>query len=182
MRYALVIVASMIGKSEPEISALIFGRGGDSITLDPSQMLDGESAKVCDMVYDTLVQYRDNTTDIEPALAEMWESSADGLTWAFRLRQGVEFHDGTPLNANAVVFSLTRPNALSGSFYEEFIDRITPLDDLIVQISLKTPFGQGNQRSTDLSSDLFLIMLTDLWNSSKVISMLWNFRTLMNWQ
>ena len=137
----LVIVASMIGDSTSEISTLIFGRGGDSVTLDPSQMLDGESAKVCDMVYDTLVQYRGATTDIEPALAKMWESSADGLMWTFHLRQEVKFHDGTPLNANAVVFSLSRPNALSRSFYEEFIDRITALDDFTVQIHLKTPYA-----------------------------------------
>ena len=137
----LVIVASMIGDSTYEISTLIFGRGGDSVTLDPSQMLDGESAKVCDMIYDTLVQYRGATTDIEPALAKMWESSADGLMWTFHLRQGVKFHDGTPLNANAVVFSLSRPNALSRSFYEEFIDRITALDDFTVQIHLKTPYA-----------------------------------------
>lgn len=137
----LVIVASMIGDSTSEMSTLIFGRGGDSVTLDPSQMLDGESAKVCDMVYDTLVQYRGATTDIEPALAETWESSVDGLTWTLHLRQGVKFHDGTPLNANAVVFSLSRPNALARSFYEEFIDRITPLDDFTVQIHLKTPYA-----------------------------------------
>lgn len=137
----LVLVASKISGSEPQMSTLIFGRGGDSVTLDPSQMLDGESAKVCDMVYDTLVQYRGATTDIEPALAETWESSADGLTWTFHLRQGVQFHDGMPLNANAVVFSLSRPNALSRSFYEEFIDRITALDDFTVQIHLKTPYA-----------------------------------------
>ena len=41
----LVIVARMIGDSEPEMSTLIFGRGGDSITLDPSQMLDGNQRK-----------------------------------------------------------------------------------------------------------------------------------------
>ncbi len=137
----LVIVASMIGDSTSEMSTLIFGRGGDSVTLDPSRMLDGESAKICDMVYDTLVQYRGVTTDIEPALAETWGSSADGLTWTLHLRQGVKFHDGTPLNANAVVFSLSRPNALARSFYEEFIDRITAVDDFTVQIDLKTPYA-----------------------------------------
>ena len=68
------------------------------------------------MIYDTLVQYRGATTDIEPALAETWDSSADGLTWTFHLRQGVQFHDGTPCNANAAAFSLNRPNAQTGSF------------------------------------------------------------------
>ena len=141
----LVLVASVMGGSEPETTStggtLIFGRGGDSITLDPSEVLDGESAKVCDMLYDTLVQYRDDTTDIEPALAETWDSSADGLMWTFHLRQGVQFHDGMPLNADAVVFSLTRPNALSSNFYQEFIDQITALDAFTVQIALKTPYA-----------------------------------------
>ena len=141
----LVLVANIIGGVEsavrPTGGTLIFGRGGDSITLDPAQVLDGESAKVCDVLYDTLVQYRDDTTDIEPALAEAWDSSADGLTWTFHLRQGVRFHDGTPFDAGAVVFSLTRPNALSGNFYNEFISQITALDAHTVQITLKTPYA-----------------------------------------
>ena len=141
----LVFVANIIGGGTPAVTptgnTLIFGRGGDSITLDPSRVLDGESAKVCDMIYDTLVQYRDDTTDIEPALAETWHGSADGLTWIFRLRQGIQFHDGTPFTADAVVFSLNRPNALSGSIYEEFISQIVAIDAFTVQIELKSPYA-----------------------------------------
>ena len=73
------LVAS--GESASVGGTLIFGRGGDSLTLDPAQVADGESAKVCEMLYDTLIQYRDDTTEIAPALAEAWDSSADGLTW-----------------------------------------------------------------------------------------------------
>ena len=51
---------------------------------------------------------REDTTDIEPALAEVWESSADGSVWTFDLRQGVQFHKGAPLNADAAIFLLTR--------------------------------------------------------------------------
>ena len=120
---------------------LIFGRGGDSLTLDPAQLTDGESAKVCEMLYDTLIQYRDDTTEIAPALAETWDSSADGLTWTFYLRRGVQFHDGTPSDADAVVFSLTRPNAVLRDFHAEFIDAITALDPFTVQIQLKSPYA-----------------------------------------
>ena len=136
----LVFVASRFGRSESE-NTLIFGRGGDSITLDPAHIEDGESAKVCDMIYDTLVQYRENTTDLEPALAESWTRSADGLTWTFHLRQGVQFHDGTPLNADAVVFSLTRPQMVFRDFHEQFIREIVALDPLTVQIQLKTAYA-----------------------------------------
>ena len=120
---------------------LIFGRGGDSITLDPARIEDGESAKVCDMLYDTLVQYTGSTTDLEPALAESWERSADRLTWTFHLRQGILFHDGTPLNAEAVIFSFTRPFTLFRNIQEEFIDQIIALDPFTVQIQLKTPYA-----------------------------------------
>ena len=139
----LVIVANVMSQDDvtPTGGTLIFGRGGDSLTLDPVLVLDGESAKVCDMLYDTLIQYRANTTDIEPALAEAWESSTDGLVWTFHLRQGVQFHDGTPLNADAVVFSLTRPEAVFRDFQAEFISHITALDPFTVQIVLKTPFA-----------------------------------------
>ena len=139
----LVIVANIMqqGDITPTGGTLIFGRGGDSLTLDPIQVLDGESAKVCDMLYDTLIQYREDTTHIEPALAEAWTSSADGLVWTFHLRQGVQFHDGTPLNADAVVFSLTRPEAVFRDFQAEFISQITALDPFTVQIVLKMPFA-----------------------------------------
>ena len=120
---------------------LIFGRGGDSIHLDPIQPLDGESAKVCDAIYDTLVQFRNNTTEIEPALAEAWESSPDGLVWTFYLRQGVLFHDGTPFNADAVIFSLTRPEAMARDFHEEFIDHIVALDAFTVEFQLKKAYA-----------------------------------------
>ena len=142
----LVIVANIMRRGEAESIAptggtLIFGRGGDSLTLDPAQLSDGESAKVCDMLYDTLIQYRADTTDLEPALAEAWESSTDGLVWTFHLRQGVQFHDGTPLNADAVVFSLTRPQAVFHNFQAEFINQIIALDPFTVQIQLKTSFA-----------------------------------------
>lgn len=141
----LVIVSNIMGRGEePTIPAggtLIFGRGGDSLTLDPALVLDGESAKVCDMLYDTLIQYREATTDLEPALAEAWESSADGLVWTFHLRQGVQFHDGTPLDAEAVVFSLTRPEGVYRDFQAEFISQILALDSLTVQIILRIPFA-----------------------------------------
>ena len=62
---------------------LIFGRGGDSIGLDPALEEDGESFKVCDNIYDTLVQYKEGSTELEPGLATSWESSEDGLIWDF---------------------------------------------------------------------------------------------------
>jgi len=91
-----------------EGGTLIFGRGGDSVGLDPAYETDGNSFMICDNVYEALVFYQDESTALEPGLAESWEIAPDGLTYTFHLRKGVMFHDGTPFNADAVVFSIGR--------------------------------------------------------------------------
>ncbi|MFZ1955863.1 MAG: ABC transporter substrate-binding protein [Desulfobacterales bacterium] len=87
---------------------LVFGRGGDSVGLDPAYETDGNSFMICDNIYEALVFYRDESTALEPGLAESWDISPDGLTYTFHLRKDVKFHDGTPFNADAVVFSIGR--------------------------------------------------------------------------
>lgn len=87
---------------------LIVGRGGDSVTLDPIVATDGESFKVTKNIYDTLVKYEDTNTNVIPGLADSWDISKDGLTYTFKLHQGIKFHDGTDFNADAVVFNFER--------------------------------------------------------------------------
>jgi peptide/nickel transport system substrate-binding protein len=89
-------------------SILIYGRGQDAVSLDPADAEDGESVKILTNVFDTLVHYDENGTEIVPALAEKWETSADGKTWTFQLREGVRFHDGTPFDGAAVAFTFDR--------------------------------------------------------------------------
>src|SRR4051794_35228397 len=87
---------------------LIFGRSGDSVKLDPASVTDGESLNVTDHIFDGLVTFKPGTTEVAPALATKWDIAADGLTYTFTLVQGAKFHDGTPVNADAVVFSFKR--------------------------------------------------------------------------
>jgi len=89
-------------------NTLVFGRGGDSVGLDPAYETDGNSFMVCDNVYEALVSYADESTELQPGLAESWDIAPDGKTYTFHLRKGVKFHDGTPFNADAVVFSIGR--------------------------------------------------------------------------
>lgn len=149
------LTATTYADSHAKGGTFIFGRGGDSVGLDPALEEDGESFKVCDNIYDTLIQYKDGSTEIEPGLAESWESSEDGLLWTFHLRKDVKFHDGTPFNAEAVLFSLNRQhekahpfNDVSGSYVywvatglAEIVDKISAIDDFTVQISLKTAYS-----------------------------------------
>ncbi len=103
-----VLVAATCGCVQVPHDTLVYGRGGDSVGLDPALESDGESYKVCDSLYDTLVAYAEGSTEIMPALATYWSVSEDGLSWTFHLRSGVRFHDGTPFDAHAVVFALER--------------------------------------------------------------------------
>ncbi len=94
--------------SNDEKSTLIVGRVADAIGLDPARVTDNESVEICGQVYESLLRYKTGTTEVEPGLAESWSVSDDGRVWDFVLRPGVQFHDGTPLNAHAVVFSFKR--------------------------------------------------------------------------
>ena len=87
---------------------LVVGRPLDAISLDPARPTDNESAEVIAQVYETLVRYAPGTTEVEPGLAVAWEADPGGTVWTFHLRPGVVFHDGTPFDADAVVFSFER--------------------------------------------------------------------------
>jgi peptide/nickel transport system substrate-binding protein len=103
-----VLLLASCGGEAVDHSALIWARSADSSTLDPAEIEWGEDAKVIQSLFDTLVTYKGDTVDLEPKLAERWTWSADGKTLTFDLRKGVTFHDGTPLDSAAVVFSFER--------------------------------------------------------------------------
>ena len=84
------------------------GVPGVPSTLDPATALEGAVPLVARQVFDTLVAYRQGSTDIEPALATRWNVSRDGLVWSFALREGVKFHDGSRLTATDVAASFAR--------------------------------------------------------------------------
>ncbi|HFB52418.1 MAG TPA: ABC transporter substrate-binding protein, partial [Anaerolineae bacterium] len=89
-------------------ATFIFGRGGDSVGLDPATVTDGESFRVTNQGCESLLAYDKDTTNVVPSLAESWESNDDGTEWTFHLRKGVKFHDGTDFNADAVVYNFER--------------------------------------------------------------------------
>lgn len=93
---------------QPVDGELVFLRGSDSNKLDPGDVTDGESSKVIEQIYDTLVRYEPGTIEIEPSLATSWSSNEDHTIWTFQIREGVRFHDGTALDGAAVVDSFER--------------------------------------------------------------------------
>lgn len=141
--------------SDEEVAGgtLIFGRGGDSVALDPAAVTDGESFTVTKNVFDTLLDYGDDNTNVQAALATDWNVSEDGLTYTFELLENVKFHDGTDFNADAVVFNFDRwMNGKEAGFYYyqsmfggfkgddgHVIKDVIATDDFTVEITLNRP-------------------------------------------
>src|SRR3989442_10779797 len=106
------VISSAQGPSAPSNAGvrreLRIGAPGVPAILDPGAALEGTTPLIARQVFDTLVIWREGSTDIEPGLATRWTASRDGLVWSFTLREGVRFHDGTPLTAAEVAASFER--------------------------------------------------------------------------
>jgi peptide/nickel transport system substrate-binding protein len=95
---------------------LVFGSSADPVVLDFALISDGESYRVNLQIYETLIEQKPGTTELEPGLAKSWESNEDGTAWTFALQEGVRFHDGSPFNAEAVCANFDRWYNFTGSF------------------------------------------------------------------
>jgi ABC-type transport system substrate-binding protein len=117
--------------------------GAEPTTLDPHKLGTLFDRDVSDAMFDALVD--DDTLDgIKGALAESWDSP-DARVWTFKLRSGVKFHDGSPLNAEAVKFSFDRlqePNTgITGQIRPTAsqVEAVDVVDPSTVKVALKTP-------------------------------------------
>lgn len=105
-------------------------------SADP--VLSGDIFLKMDVV-ETLVN-ADAQGQLLPGLAESWTRAEDGLTWRFRLRQGVTFHDGSPLTAEAVAQALTWSRQKEGILAKAPVKTIAAEGQDLV-ITLETPFA-----------------------------------------
>jgi peptide/nickel transport system substrate-binding protein len=154
---ALAVLATLAqpGSGAGQGVPLRVGLSSIPAVLDPATALEGSVPLIARQVFDTLVQYRDGSSDVEPGLASSWTVSRDGLSWTFRLREGVRFHDGTPLTSRQVAESLDRivvphhalapspnpggPRLLRGS--PGVVKEILTPDPRTVQINLLLPYA-----------------------------------------
>lgn len=130
---------------------LIVGQIAEPKSLDPAAVTAANDFRIVVNIYDGLVRYADGSLEVEPALAESWDISEDGLAYTFHLREGVTFHDGTPFNAEAVKFNFDRmldeehPHHDTGpfplAFFFSSIDTVEAVDDLTVKMTLSEPFA-----------------------------------------
>jgi peptide/nickel transport system substrate-binding protein len=133
----------------------VFGSASDPTTLDAILMQDGESIRIAQQIYETLVKLAPGSAStLVPGLAKSWDVSADGKTYTFHLQTGVKFTDGTDFNADAAVYNVNRwknlPEALQGDDYYDItvfggygasslIQSVTKVDDATFQMVLTSP-------------------------------------------
>ncbi|MCK1815095.1 ABC transporter substrate-binding protein [Streptomyces sp. XM4011] len=94
----------------------VFGAAGDPASLDPSLASDGETFRVTRQVFETLIDHKPGTSELEGGLAETWESNDAGTEWTFNLRDGVTFHDGSDLTGEVVCANFDRWYNWSGTY------------------------------------------------------------------
>ena len=105
---ATAAAAASIATTGAASTTLVFAASADPLLLDPSLVSDGESLRITDQMFESLVGYRPGTTRLQPELATSWKASPNGLVWTFNLRRNVRFQDGTRFNAAAVCFNYNR--------------------------------------------------------------------------
>jgi peptide/nickel transport system substrate-binding protein len=129
---------------------LVLGSCVDVDSLDPGDKDGCNNQERTDNIFESLLEYKPGTTEIQPCLATSWETSEDGTEIVLHLRKGVKFHDGTDFNADAVVFSFARqydPNhpyhqygewSVWGWMFSD-IKEMKKIDDYTVKLILKRP-------------------------------------------
>jgi peptide/nickel transport system substrate-binding protein len=144
----LALVAPAMAQTPTNV--LVVGQIAEPQSLDPQHVSAVNDFRILMNVYDGLVRYRDGTLEVEPALATDWSISEDGLEYTFNLREGVSFHDGSPLDAEAVVFSFERmidedhphhTGTFPLSFYFSAVEAVEAVDDMTVKFTLNEPFA-----------------------------------------
>ncbi len=143
------LVAPAAAQTPPGV--LVVGQIAEPQALDPHAVTAVNDFRILMNVYDGLVRYASGTLEVEPALAESWEISEDGTVYTFTLRDAVTFHDGSALDAEAVVFNFERmlnedhPYHGTGpfplSFFFSAVQGVEALDARTVRFTLNEPYA-----------------------------------------
>jgi peptide/nickel transport system substrate-binding protein len=136
---ALALLASLAAAPPAPARTLRFASAFDPQSMDPHALALLYQSRVVSQVYDSLVN-RDRRFKLEPSLALSWRM-VDARTWRFALRPNVRFHDGTPLTADDVVFSIERALAKPSqrAFQLRGVTGARRVDDLTVEVLLAAP-------------------------------------------
>ncbi|MFU8825445.1 ABC transporter substrate-binding protein [Yoonia sp.] len=150
---ALLATSALVAPANAQTppGVLVVGQIAEPQALDPHAVTAVNDFRILVNLYEGLVRYGSGTLEVEPALADSWEISEDGLVYTFALRDGVTFHDGSVFDAEAVVWNFERmlnedhPFHETGpfplSFFFSAIETVEALDANTVQFTLNEPYA-----------------------------------------
>ena len=142
--FAVAVALGAVPGATPAVAAdLSIGLGTDVTALDPHYHNVTPNNNVAAHIFGYLVQ-RNEKSQLEPGLATEWKA-IDPLTWEFKLRKGVKFHDGSDFTAADVVASIERvptvPNSPSPfTAYTKQIREVVVVDPLTLRLRTATPY------------------------------------------
>ena len=113
-------------------------------SFNPFNGIEAESYEAWALMYDYMISYSDKDMSPQPSLATSWDTSDDGLTWTFHIRDDVKWTDGEPLTAKDIAYTYNRildggPESASWGSYLISVTDITAPDDTTVVMKLKKP-------------------------------------------
>ena len=121
---------------------LIVAAGTKITNTDPQSMNNVQHKRLFLLTHDTLTYYDNDKKEIAPHLATSWKMHDDNVTWEFKLREDVKFHNGDSLTADDIIFSFERGKAKaiqSARFMFEYIESMEAVDDNTLKIVLNGP-------------------------------------------
>ena len=137
---ASLLSATLLPLAAPQAATVRWARSADPATLDPHAVNVGLNFNLLHQMYEPLlIRLADNS--LQGAIATHWKQTDDPAVWEFKLRPDVKFHDGTPLTAADVVFSLKRAQAPSSQMKSllSSVEDVVAVDPLTVHIRTHGP-------------------------------------------
>jgi len=148
LRFMAILISILIvsvgiawtGQAQPKKGGTIVeALGTEPTNLNPFKAARQPESTVLGLIFESLFVINDKL-ETEPLLVDSWKVSEDQLTWTFTLKKGIKFHDGTPLNAEAVKFSLERHKEGTRGKLLKNVKEIKFVDEYTVVLMLEKPY------------------------------------------
>jgi ABC-type transport system substrate-binding protein len=138
---AILVLLGLAGGAEAARDTLVIGMPTDVPIFDTHKATGLHNGSILNQVSEPLVGLT-TRGEVVPYLLESWEQSKDGRSWTLRLRKGVRFTDGTPVNAEAVKFSIERFRKHSiGKATLAVVESVDVVDDATLRMTTKAPYA-----------------------------------------
>jgi peptide/nickel transport system substrate-binding protein len=142
VRLLIAALLALTALATATAAELVIGLGADVTSIDPHNNNAAPNNSIAEQIFNKLIE-NDASQKPKPGLAESWQT-IDDLTWEFKLRRGVKFHDGSDFTAADVAFSIERPGIINapGGFtiFTRAITEKIIVDPYTIRLKTATPY------------------------------------------